>query len=212
MTKCSPHYHYIVTPSGLVRTNNDCYTTDEELGFIGLLTAIGSAIGGAVSAGKAIKKATSKKKKSSTSTATVSGETEMDDSDDIIQIVQTLLSELPREIRDQLTFALSEFRTALTADKNEMDNLVKSVSQEFKPHMDLVMKLLEEKQLQTQATNEHNIIVKNDKRWQANTENQQKILERLDLLERRLGSDIRANEIYNRRVAAAFGMPAKFSG
>jgi hypothetical protein len=201
---------------------------DEEMGFVGMISAIGSAIGAAVKGGKAIAAAAKKKKAKKASKAAAKAASDKpagtplaidtfaqsideleDDIEESEDNISELLSKIPETVRNDMTFALTNFKQALAADKSELTNLVTAISGQFSPYMDAVMKTLEDKQLQTQATNEHNVIVKSDKRWEANTKNQQLILERLDLLERRLGGDIRANELRNAKTAAAFGMPSK---
>jgi len=215
--------HFLKTVPG-----QDYIDSDEELGFLGMLTAIGSAIGGAVKAGKGIAKAAKKKKaKKKAAAAAKKGkkgeavaESDYDDDFDDLEEeldaigtnVRNLITSIPEDIRRELTFGLAEFRNTANADKSEMDKMVGTISKQFKPTMDMVMELLKQKQLQTVATNEHNVIVKDDKRWKENTNNQLKILQRLDLLEQRLGRDIQTNELRNRKTAAAFGMPFKFGG
>jgi hypothetical protein len=125
----------------------------------------------------------------------------------IMGTVTSLLEQLPANIRQQISLALAEFQKNSVASEANLKNMVGSIAKEFQPQIDTVFKLLKEKQLQTSATNEHNVIVKNDKRWQSNVDNQRRILERMDLMEQRIGGELRNRLSHNQRVAAAFGIP-----
>ena len=226
--KCAPHYHQIVLPSGRrMRTDEDCFRNnpnfaeDEELGIFPLLAALAPA---AISAGASLLGGGGGGKKGPTAapvapalapdnTAAILAAIQSADrganTSEVSNIVRQLLSEVPPPVRQQVSDALREAKLQNTDIKETMTNIVSSIGKEMAPALNQAIALLKEKQLQGEATNEHRILVKNDKRWESNTANQRRILQRLDTLEQRIGTEIRARRNQTIRTAAAFGVPSK---
>lgn len=222
---CPPHYHIIELPNGRrIRTKADCYKSpnfrydkelgfipesveyDEELGIFGALASIAAPLVSNLIGGGGDKGGTSQTPPvdvSSLMGAIREGVTKSD----LKNIVRELLSTVPPPVRQQVQDALREYQAGQASIQETLKAVSRDINKQFQPQMQAVIQALKLKQEQTQATNEHNIIVKNDKRWKANSENQLKILQRIDALERRLGRDTKKAAIWNKKVAASFGIP-----
>ena len=232
-SNCPPHYHLIKLPSGrVIRTKNDCHVSsdsklhqsvalelghfqDEELGGI-LDLGLGVAdlfTGGLASKGaEAIGLTGGREAPRATTPATLGPQVQQAinaaSASDVRSIVRELLSEVPPPVRDQMRSALQEYKLANVDNKATINDIVAKVAKEFQPKLLAAAQLLKEKQLQTIATNEHNVIVKDDHRWQGNTDNQEKIYNRILLMEKRVAKALQTRRNHNAKVSAAFGIPS----
>lgn len=180
---------------------------DEELGQLGLLAAaIPSVLGALFGGGKKGKApAAAVVAPAAAPIAPVSKGASVGE---ISNIVRGLLSEVPPPVRDQIRSALQEYKLSNVDNKATISEIVSKVAKEFQPKLLAAAQLLKEKQLQTTATNEHNIIVKDDHRWQGNTDNQEKIYNRILLMEKRVANALKTRRNHNAKVSAAFGIPS----
>lgn len=227
---CPPHYHQIKLPSGrVIRTKDDCHKAntrrlqnsialelghyqdgeDEELGILGLIGALAptvlSAVGGLLGGGK--KKGKAPAAAPAAAPIYAPPVSEGASAGEISNIVRGLLSEVPPPVRDQVRSALQEYKLSNVDNKATISEIVGKVAREFQPKLLAAAELLKEKQLQTAATNEHNVIVKDDHRWTGNTDNQEKIYKRIQLMEKRVASALKTRRSHNAKVSAAFGIP-----
>ena len=232
---CPPHYHMIKLPSGrVIRTKTDChkentrrlqnsialelghYQDEDELG--GLLD-IGLGVadmftGGLASKGaKAVGLTGGKGKRRPAAPAptaapqVIQQAIDAASSADVRNIVRELLSEVPPPVRDQMRSALQEYKLSNVDNKATINDIVAKVAKEFQPKLMAAAELLKQKQIQTAATNEHNVIVKDDNRWKGNTDNQERIYKRIQLMEQRVASALKTRRNHNAKVSAAFGIP-----
>jgi hypothetical protein len=226
--KCEPHFHHVPLPSGrIIRTEKGCHVNpnfeyDEELGFLPALAALapaaislGSEIfggkkkgGGGAAAAPTVIDSGGGVDTAALLSAIQSAERGANTAE-VRSIVRELLSEVPPPVRQQVTDALKEYKLQNVDIKETMGKIVNDIGKQMSPALTEAIQMLADSQVQRQATNEHRILEKEDKRWNSNVENQKKILQRLDTLEKRLGNEIRSRKGLTMRTAAAFGIPSK---
>lgn len=188
------HYHSVTLPSGrVINTSKSLYNNgNEELGILPILGALaGPAIG-------AVGSLLGGKKKKKKKTAEVSEDSGLDE-DDIRDVVKALLADIPSQVRVEVLSALKQSKGNTAQQKD----LVNKISSSNSPKLTKVIDLLLANQTQKKATNEHNKIVKTDKRWADTLKGQKEILNKISLLEKKINDSNRKN----RAVLNAFGAP-----
>lgn len=112
--------------------------------------------------------------------------------DSIKSVIQSLLSTLPGDIKNELRSVLAEIRDS-SASK---EDLARNIQAAVAPQLALALKNLQNAQLQREATSEHNALVKSDERHRL-------IIEKLNDIDNKINA-YRQN---TRRTLAAFGAP-----
>jgi hypothetical protein len=188
----------------------------EELGFLPLLAAAPSVIGGAgkVAGGlvKGIGSLFGKKKKkaapaptaakasaasSGASSARSSGAGSVASPQ-----VSASLAGVDKDIKAEALAALQSYQKSNRSDKQRHAELVKKLAGVVKPAIDKIQADVKTQALKTQVTSEHNKLVQDKERWDANDAAHRAIMAKFDQLEAALtGSAER-----NRRVFRIYGI------
>lgn len=102
------------------------------------------------------------------------------DVDEIRAVVREIVSTVPSPVVDQVRLALEQNKT----EKAAQAQIAESVNAEMLPKILTALEALKLAQSQRVATSEHNSIVQNSTRWDANEQSQARIIELLGKLER----------------------------
>lgn len=84
-----------------------------------------------------------------------------------------------------LVSALKEFQADRDRSNKQINTITGDVVSKVDPALGKIVSMLNKKELQQQATYEHNTINKNEARWRESQEAHKKILQKLDLLDKK---------------------------
>jgi len=115
-----------------------------------------------------------------------SGEYTGPSAQEIQYIIKDMLSSIAPPVRQKLREVINEMKGTDASEENLIANIEHRVGSNIMPQLNKAIQALKLAQTQTEATSEHREIMKNEDRWRENRANQQQLLNRIAIMEKRI--------------------------
>ena len=101
-------------------------------------------------------------------------------------IVKDLLSSVSPPVRQKVREVVNEMKGANASEENLVSNIESRVGSSVMPILNQAIQALKLAQTQTDATSEHRALVRDQDRWRESVNNQQQLMNRIALMEKRI--------------------------
>jgi hypothetical protein len=107
-------------------------------------------------------------------------------------IVKDMLSSISPPVRQKVREVINEMKGTDASEENLVSNIQQRVGSNVMPQLNKAIQALKLAQTQTEATSEHRALVRDQDRWRENMNNQQQLMNRIALMEKRIAKAMKS--------------------